>query len=183
MRRMRLAVAALGSAVLSAVQPAGQAPAIAQSGLSQAGFEAVLPPLRADAPRARGSAATADPADGITVRCYETTGSPARVRVTLPPGSATSAEPGLTDGHRTDLLEQPLEPAASVNGGIEAGSIVVSGTMTGSLHATTRVDIRPGATVGGEIHTPVLVIDDGAVVSAKIEMPKRSAAARLPIAV
>jgi cytoskeletal protein CcmA (bactofilin family) len=76
-----------------------------------------------------------------------------------------------------------LAEGAEVNGGIEAGSIVVSGTMTGSLHATTRVDIRPAATVGGEIHTPVLVVDDGAVVSARVEMPKRSAAARLPIAV
>ena len=76
-----------------------------------------------------------------------------------------------------------LAEGAHVDGGIEAGSIIVSGTVTGSLHATTRVDIRPAATVGGEIRTPVLVIDDGATVSAKIEMPKAAAPARLPIAV
>ena len=76
-----------------------------------------------------------------------------------------------------------LAEGAEVNGGVEAGSIVVSGTVTGSLHATTRVDVRPSATVGGEIHTPVLVIGDGATVSARVEMPKRTARARLPIAV
>lgn len=76
-----------------------------------------------------------------------------------------------------------LAESARVNGDIEAGSIIVSGTVTGSLHATTRVDVRPTATVGGEIHTPVLVIGDGAGVSAKVDMPKRTASAKLPIAV
>jgi cytoskeletal protein CcmA (bactofilin family) len=76
-----------------------------------------------------------------------------------------------------------LAEGAYVDGGVEAGSIIVSGTITGSLHATRRVDIRPAATVGGEIRTPVLVIDDGATVSAKVEMPKPAPSARLPIAV
>lgn len=76
-----------------------------------------------------------------------------------------------------------LAEGAQVKGDVVAGSIVVSGTVTGSLHATARVDVRPTATVGGEIHTPVLVIGDGAQVSAKVEMPKRSAPAKLPIAV
>lgn len=60
MRRMRLTAAAFGLAVLSAAQPAGQAPAIAQSGLSQAGFEAFLPQLRAEALRAGVRRATID---------------------------------------------------------------------------------------------------------------------------
>lgn len=67
-----------------------------------------------------------------------------------------------------------LAEGAHVNGDVVAGSIVVSGTVTGSLQASTRVDVRPTATVGGEIHTPVLVVGDGAHVSAKVEMPKRT---------
>jgi hypothetical protein len=114
-------------------------------------------------PLARGNLAPADPAAGITVRCYETTGSPVRVRVAMPSGSTTSsappglaaspaspglagssglaASPRLAGGHRTDLLEQPIEPAATVDGGIEAdldGAGILTLTATPASAAPPR---------------------------------------------
>lgn len=89
-------------------------------------------------PLARGNAATADPAAGITVRCYETTGSPARLRVAMPPTLTAS---GLSGGQRTDLLEQPVEPTVTVNGGIEAdlnGSDILTLTATPTSAAPAR---------------------------------------------
>jgi cytoskeletal protein CcmA (bactofilin family) len=69
-----------------------------------------------------------------------------------------------------------LAEGAQVNGDVAAGSVVVSGAVNGSLRATVRVDVRPTATVEGEIHTPKLAIADGAQLSARVEMPKRGPA-------
>jgi cytoskeletal protein CcmA (bactofilin family) len=69
-----------------------------------------------------------------------------------------------------------LAEGAQVNGDIMAASIVVLGAVTGSLQATVRVDVKPTATIEGEIETPKLAIADGAQLSALVEMPKRSPA-------
>lgn len=76
-----------------------------------------------------------------------------------------------------------LAEGGQVSGEIAAGSIIVSGSVNGSLKATARVDVRPSAKIDGEIHTPVLVIGDGAQVTALVEMPARSVRAKLPVAV
>jgi alpha-mannosidase len=87
-------------------------------------------------PRARGRDRDADPADGLTVRCYETTGSPARVRIAGPVP--------LTRGARADLLEQPLEPVTEVAGGIEA-DLAGAGVLT-----VTGVPVDPAPGLAGE---------------------------------
>ncbi|HXW07871.1 MAG TPA: polymer-forming cytoskeletal protein [Vicinamibacterales bacterium] len=66
-----------------------------------------------------------------------------------------------------------LAPGSHVNGGITAGTVVVSGEVEGSISATTRLEIRNTAVVAGELKTPSLLIADGAKVSATIEMPQR----------
>jgi cytoskeletal protein CcmA (bactofilin family) len=77
-----------------------------------------------------------------------------------------------------------LAEGAQVTGDIAAGSIIVSGTVTGSIEATKHLDLRPTAVVEGELSTPVLVVADGARVSAEVEMPPREARSReFPVAV
>jgi cytoskeletal protein CcmA (bactofilin family) len=77
-----------------------------------------------------------------------------------------------------------LAEGAQVTGDIAAGSIIVSGTVTGSIEATQRLDLRPTAVVEGELSTPVLVVADGARVSAEVEMPAREPRSReFPVAV
>jgi cytoskeletal protein CcmA (bactofilin family) len=76
---------------------------------------------------------------------------------------------------RLEKCTLTLAEGAQVDGDIAAGSIVVSGAVTGRLQATVRVDIRPTATIHGEIDTPKLAIADGAQLSAQVEMPERLA--------
>ncbi|MQA26843.1 MAG: glycoside hydrolase [Micromonosporaceae bacterium] len=92
-------------------------------------------------PLARGESAPADPADGITVRCYETTGAPARVRV-AGPASLRPAGPALSlaDPHVTDLLERPVSAAELVDGAAEcdvdgAGIVTLTARPVGAAPA------------------------------------------------
>ncbi|MFJ9561369.1 NEW3 domain-containing protein [Streptomyces fuscichromogenes] len=63
------------------------------------------------APLARGSAAAADPANGVVVRVHEVNGRPVRARITGPlPWTA---------GTRTDVLETPGEPLVPDRGALD----------------------------------------------------------------
>lgn len=51
-----------------------------------------------------------------------------------------------------------------------AKSVIVIGNVTGNITATERVELMASATVEGDIHTPSLVIADGAVLNGAVEM-------------
>jgi cytoskeletal protein CcmA (bactofilin family) len=51
---------------------------------------------------------------------------------------------------------------ASLEGNIDAVTVVVSGEVIGKLVATERVELKASATIVGDIETPVLVIEEGA---------------------
>jgi cytoskeletal protein CcmA (bactofilin family) len=56
---------------------------------------------------------------------------------------------------------------------IEAGSVSVSGVIEGTITATTRVEIHSKGKVYGDIFTPNLVIEHGAVFDGKCHMGDR----------
>lgn len=56
-----------------------------------------------------------------------------------------------------------------------AKSVVVIGQVTGNITATELVELQSSATVEGDIHTPRLVIADGAVLNGTVEMTKAQA--------
>jgi cytoskeletal protein CcmA (bactofilin family) len=96
-------------------------------------------------------------------------------------GDISAAEDMLIAGRvegtiRLEHCTLTLAEGAELNGDVVAGSVIVSGAVTGSLQATERVDIRHTATIAGEIETPTLAIAEGAQVSATVEMPERRAA-------
>ena len=62
---------------------------------------------------------------------------------------------------------------AAVKADLTAKTITVSGTVNGSLTATERIDLKPSASVNGDIATPRLTMDDGAVVKGKVQAGKK----------
>lgn len=66
-----------------------------------------------------------------------------------------------------------LAPGSNVNGDIVAGTVIVSGTVEGSLVASKRLEARATAVIGGDLSTPVLIVAEGAQMSAMVEMPGR----------
>jgi len=61
---------------------------------------------------------------------------------------------------------------------VSAKEVVVMGTVTGNIHCSDRLDIRSEATVTGDVVTPRVCIEDGALVKGSVEVrtEKRQAA-------
>lgn len=73
-----------------------------------------------------------------------------------------------------------LAEGSHVVGEIEAGTVVVSGTVEGSVEAKDRLDIKNTAVVDGTLSSARLIVADGSQITAKVQMPDRKA--RLAVA-
>lgn len=73
-----------------------------------------------------------------------------------------------------------LAQGSHVVGEIAAGTVVVSGTVDGTIEAEQRLDIKSTAVVAGKLSTSKLVVADGSQLTADVEMPARDA--RRPLA-
>ncbi len=62
-----------------------------------------------------------------------------------------------------------VAPGASVVADIHAADIVVQGKVFGSMTAERRVEIDATADVEGEISAPVVRVEDGAVLTGRVE--------------
>ncbi len=76
------------------------------------------------------------------------------------------------DGH---ILS--LEAGSEVTAEVSARGIVVAGTVLGTLMAQERIELKPGADVEGEVSTPKLVMNDGAGLHGRVQMPQRTSLA------
>jgi cytoskeletal protein CcmA (bactofilin family) len=76
-----------------------------------------------------------------------------------------------------------LAAGCHVVGEVAAGTVIVAGSVDGSIEAATRLEIRNTATVDGDLTTPTLVMMDGSQVSATVEMPARERKPKLAVAV
>lgn len=56
-----------------------------------------------------------------------------------------------------------------VEGEIRVGRLAVSGTVRGVVHAKERVEVHAGGRLLAEIHTPALVVEEGAVIQGPVE--------------
>ena len=68
-----------------------------------------------------------------------------------------------------------LAVGSHVVGEIKAGTVVLSGTLEGTVEAKERLDIKSTALVDGKLNTARLIVADGSQISAKVEMPKHEA--------
>ena len=59
---------------------------------------------------------------------------------------------------------------AKVIGSINAGIIIISGDVSGIVHAKYRVEIHQPAVFKGEIHTPSLSVDEGVIFEGSSKM-------------
>ena len=67
---------------------------------------------------------------------------------------------------------------ASVEGQIHGNRVVIAGRFDGVIRARGRVEIQPNAIVTGEIHSPCLVIEPGAVFDGQCHMIAETEAAK-----
>jgi cytoskeletal protein CcmA (bactofilin family) len=62
-----------------------------------------------------------------------------------------------------------------VHATVRAGTIIVSGQLAGDIVASQRLELRATARVSGDIETPALVVDEGAVLEGRCRMTAKSA--------
>ena len=72
-----------------------------------------------------------------------------------------------------------IAPEGRVIGNVFARAVTVGGTFEGDLTATARVQVFAGATVLGDVTTPRLFVEDGAVLEGKVDTRRTEAAMRV----
>ncbi|MBF0493268.1 MAG: polymer-forming cytoskeletal protein [Deltaproteobacteria bacterium] len=65
--------------------------------------------------------------------------------------------------------------SAEIEGKIEIDTVLISGSFVGSIVAKRKIEIHPPATVHGDIITPALVVQEGAVYEGNCSMGKHGA--------
>jgi cytoskeletal protein CcmA (bactofilin family) len=63
-----------------------------------------------------------------------------------------------------------IESGAHVHADVIANDIIISGTTLGSLVAEGRVALRAGAVVDGDVTAPRLAVEDGALLTGKVDV-------------
>lgn len=65
-----------------------------------------------------------------------------------------------------------LGPTANVKADITAGEVIVSGNLKGNIFARGRIEIRNDGSVTGDVTTPQVFIEDGALFKGSIEIER-----------
>jgi len=76
-----------------------------------------------------------------------------------------------------DTLE--VGPDAEVKAEVKVGTVIVSGKVVGNIYAKDRADMRGGADVVGNIHAPVVTMQEGALVDGALKMTKKTTQANV----
>jgi cytoskeletal protein CcmA (bactofilin family) len=63
-----------------------------------------------------------------------------------------------------------IEQAGDVQAKVDVGVCIIRGAFRGNLNARARVEVGRTARVQGDISTPVLIVEEGALFSGKITM-------------
>src|SRR5580692_6853986 len=91
-------------------------------------------------------------------------------------GEVTSDEELYLDGDLDGKLNLrnrlTVGPNSKVNANIKATEIIVYGTIKGNVESETRVSLRTGASIVGDIKTAGIVIEDGAYFKGGIDISK-----------
>lgn len=96
-------------------------------------------------------------------------------------GEISSDEELVVEGEmegKLDLRNRlTVGPQGKVNANIRAKEVVVFGTVKGNVESETRVSLRTGASIVGDIKTAGIVIDDGAYFKGGIDITRGEAPA------
>jgi cytoskeletal protein CcmA (bactofilin family) len=106
--------------------------------------------------------------------------APTDLRTRLGEGTEVAGEVKFTEVLRVDSRVSGkvisdsgslvVSESGRVQAEIEAGFVEVFGTVEGKITAKYRVEIRPGGRVVGDIYTPILNIEHGAIFDGKCHM-------------
>jgi cytoskeletal protein CcmA (bactofilin family) len=66
-----------------------------------------------------------------------------------------------------------LAQGSQVVGEIEAGTVIVSGEVKGTVAAAERLELKNTAVVNGKLNSARLIVADGSQINAQVEMPNR----------
>jgi cytoskeletal protein CcmA (bactofilin family) len=69
-----------------------------------------------------------------------------------------------------------------VNADVHADAVIVSGHVTGSLLATSRIAVRSTAIIDGDLSAPVMRVEEGAEIRGKMDIEGTKVAAGLRLA-
>jgi len=100
-------------------------------------------------------------------------------------GEVKADEPLTIDGHITGSIDVSGHPltvtaAAQIDADVLAHTIIVGGSITGSLSAQERIVLEQTATLNGDLSAPSVSIHDGAMLQGRFEIAGRRE--RQPIA-
>jgi cytoskeletal protein CcmA (bactofilin family) len=90
-------------------------------------------------------------------------------------GDLTGNEDLVIDGNiegRIDLPNNQLTigPEGNIKADIHAKSAVVVGHVSGNVSATERIEVQASGIVDGDVRSPRLVVQEGAVLNGAVEM-------------
>ena len=68
-----------------------------------------------------------------------------------------------------------IEESARVEARVEVGVCLISGTLEGNIKSKSRVEVRRTSRVRGDIITPVLLVEEGAVLNGNVGMSAEAA--------
>jgi len=91
-------------------------------------------------------------------------------------GEVTSDEELYLDGDLDGKLNLnnrlTIGPNSKVNANIKAQEIIVFGTIKGNVESESRVSLRTGASIVGDIKTAGIIIEDGAYFKGGIDISR-----------
>jgi cytoskeletal protein CcmA (bactofilin family) len=90
-------------------------------------------------------------------------------------GDVSGAEPLYIDGRIEGTLNfaesrVTIGRNAVVVANVNAKEVVIMGTVTGNIHCTDRLDIRSEGSLTGDVVTPRVCVEDGAMVKGAVEV-------------
>lgn len=84
-------------------------------------------------------------------------------------GSGSLVVDGELEG-KVELDALVIESSGTVNAEMKASEITVSGRASGNMDAGRRISVRASATVEGEVKSPSIVVEEGAVFRGRVHM-------------
>jgi cytoskeletal protein CcmA (bactofilin family) len=102
-------------------------------------------------------------------------------------GDITADEPLTIAGRVNGTISIPghsitVDNGGHVNGDMQADAVILSGHVTGSVVATSRIAIRGSAVIDSNLSAPVLKVEEGAEVRGKLDIEGTRTAAALKLA-
>ena len=102
-------------------------------------------------------------------------------------GDITADEPLTIAGRVDGTISIPghsltVDNGGQVNGDLQADAVILSGHVTGSVLATSRIAIRGTAVVDCDLCAPVLKVEEGAQLRGKLDIEGTRTAAALKLA-